>query len=101
MVLIHDGLGIWLCARLNQGKFQWAEPWRGAIRLYPSSTGAHCRGADGGEARSTVALEHRSAGVKKSGSIPLRQVSRFIGAYGHGAGLQSERLSSAAALPGR
>lgn len=29
-VLIHDGLGIWLCARrLNQGKFHWGEPWRG------------------------------------------------------------------------
>ena len=28
--LIHDGLGIWLCARrLNRGKFHWAEPWRG------------------------------------------------------------------------
>lgn len=29
-VLVHDGLGIWLCARrLNQGKFHWGEPWRG------------------------------------------------------------------------
>ncbi len=29
-VLVHDGLGIWLCARrLNQGKFHWAEAWRG------------------------------------------------------------------------
>jgi len=28
--LIHDGLGIWLCARrLNRGRFHWAEPWRG------------------------------------------------------------------------
>jgi transposase len=28
--LIHDGLGIWLCARrLNRGKFHWAEPLRG------------------------------------------------------------------------
>ena len=28
--LIHDGQGIWLCARrLNRGKFRWAEPWRG------------------------------------------------------------------------
>jgi len=25
-VLIHDGLGIWLCARrLNRGKFHWGE----------------------------------------------------------------------------
>lgn len=29
-VLIHDGLGLWLCARrLHQGKFRWAEVWRG------------------------------------------------------------------------
>ncbi|MCE9663665.1 IS66 family insertion sequence element accessory protein TnpB [Halomonas sp. M5N1S17] len=29
-VLIHDGLGIWLCARcLNQGKFNWAGTWHG------------------------------------------------------------------------
>ena len=28
-VLIHDGLGIWLCARqLNKGKFHWGEKWR-------------------------------------------------------------------------
>lgn len=29
-ILIHDGLGIWLCARrLHQGKFRWAASWRG------------------------------------------------------------------------
>lgn len=29
-VLIHDGLGIWLCARrLNRDKFHWGESWRG------------------------------------------------------------------------
>lgn len=29
-VLVHDGLGVWLCARrLNQGKFHWAERWQG------------------------------------------------------------------------
>lgn len=29
-VLVHDGLGVWLCARrLNEGKFHWAELWRG------------------------------------------------------------------------
>ena len=29
-VLVHDGLGVWLCARrLNRGKFHWAEAWRG------------------------------------------------------------------------
>lgn len=29
-VLIHDGLGIWLCARrLHRGKFCWGEAWRG------------------------------------------------------------------------
>lgn len=28
-VLVHDGLGVWLCARrLNQGKSHWAETWR-------------------------------------------------------------------------
>lgn len=30
MVLVHDGRGIWLCARrLNRGKFYWGESWRG------------------------------------------------------------------------
>jgi transposase len=30
-VLIHDGLGIWLCARrLNRGKFHWTQSWRAA-----------------------------------------------------------------------
>jgi transposase len=29
-VLIHDGLGIWLCARrLNRGRFHWGEAWCG------------------------------------------------------------------------
>jgi len=29
-ILIHDGLGIWLCARrLHQGKFRWADTTRG------------------------------------------------------------------------
>ena len=29
-VLIHDGLGVWLCARrLNQGKFHWTGNWNG------------------------------------------------------------------------
>lgn len=29
-VLIHDVLGVWLCARrLNQGRFHWAELWQG------------------------------------------------------------------------
>jgi len=29
-VLIHDGLGLWLCARrLHRGKFHWGESWRG------------------------------------------------------------------------
>ncbi len=29
-VLIHDGLGLWLCARrLHRGKFHWGETWRG------------------------------------------------------------------------
>ncbi|BBP46148.1 transposase [Thiosulfatimonas sediminis] len=36
-LLVHDGLGIWLCARrLNQGKFHWAELWRGdSVTLSP------------------------------------------------------------------
>ena len=29
-VLVHDGLGLWLCARrLHQGRFRWADAWRG------------------------------------------------------------------------
>ena len=29
-VLVHDGLGIWLCARrLEQGKFHWAQVYQG------------------------------------------------------------------------
>ena len=29
-VLVHDGLGFWLCARrLNRGKFHWADAWCG------------------------------------------------------------------------
>ncbi|MEQ8260988.1 MAG: IS66 family insertion sequence element accessory protein TnpB [Alcanivorax sp.] len=28
--LIHDGFGIWLCARrLHQGKFHWGDAWCG------------------------------------------------------------------------
>jgi transposase len=30
-VLVHDGLGLWLCARrLHQGRFIWAEPESGS-----------------------------------------------------------------------
>ena len=30
-VLVHDGIGIWLCARrLHQGRFSWAPPASGA-----------------------------------------------------------------------
>ena len=33
-VLVHDGLGIWLCARrLNHGKFHCVEAWRGDHRV--------------------------------------------------------------------
>lgn len=33
-VLVHDGIGIWLCARrLHQGGFTWAAEARGATRL--------------------------------------------------------------------
>ncbi|WP_409360207.1 IS66 family insertion sequence element accessory protein TnpB [Halomonas sp. YLB-10] len=36
-VLVHDGLGIWLCARrLNQGKFHWAGSGHGdRVELSP------------------------------------------------------------------
>lgn len=35
-VLIHDDLGIWLCLRrLHQGKFCWAERWRGDCLSLP------------------------------------------------------------------
>lgn len=29
-ILIHDGFGIWLCARrLHQGRFHWSKSWQG------------------------------------------------------------------------
>lgn len=29
-VLVHDGFGVWLCARrLNQGRFIWSKIWQG------------------------------------------------------------------------
>ena len=36
-VLVHDGLGIWLCARrLEQGKFHWAQVHQGeTVALSP------------------------------------------------------------------
>ncbi|WP_420600625.1 IS66 family insertion sequence element accessory protein TnpB [Neptuniibacter sp.] len=45
-VLIHDGLGIWLCARrLHQGKFCWAERWRGdCLSLSPEQLTALVQG---------------------------------------------------------
>ena len=45
-VLIHDGLGIWLCARrLNEGKFRWAEMWRGdRLTLTPEQLQALVQG---------------------------------------------------------
>lgn len=45
-VLIYDGLGIWLCARrLNQGKFCWAEGWRGdRLSLSPEQLAALVQG---------------------------------------------------------
>lgn len=45
-VLIHDGLGIWLCARrLHQGKFHWAEVWRGSqVVLKPEQLQALVQG---------------------------------------------------------
>ncbi len=45
-VLIHDGLGIWLCARrLNRGKFHWGESWRGdQLRLTEEQLSALVQG---------------------------------------------------------
>ena len=45
-VLIHDGLGIWLCARrLNRGKFHWGETWRGdQLRLTEEQLSARVQG---------------------------------------------------------
>jgi transposase len=45
-VLIHDGLGIWLCARrLNRGKFHWGETWRGdQLRLTQEQLSALVQG---------------------------------------------------------
>ncbi len=45
-VLIHDGLGIWLCARrLNRGKFHWGETWRGdQLRLTEEQLSALVQG---------------------------------------------------------
>lgn len=45
-VLIHDGLGIWLCARrLNRCKFQWGESWRGdQLRLTEEQLSALVQG---------------------------------------------------------
>lgn len=45
-VLIHDGLGIWLCSRrLHQGRFSWTETWRGdRIALTPEQLQALVQG---------------------------------------------------------
>ncbi|MBS9405728.1 IS66 family insertion sequence element accessory protein TnpB [Halomonas sp. TRM85114] len=45
-VLVHDGLGIWLCAhRLNQGKFHWAGTWHGdRVELSPEQVTALVQG---------------------------------------------------------
>lgn len=33
-MLVHDGIGIWLCARrLNQGRFIWARDAQGAVTI--------------------------------------------------------------------
>ena len=45
-VLLHDGLGLWLCARrLHQGRFHWAEAWRGeSLALTPEQLAALVQG---------------------------------------------------------
>ncbi|MFX6709547.1 IS66 family insertion sequence element accessory protein TnpB, partial [Acinetobacter baumannii] len=45
-VLVHDGLGIWLCARrLEQGKFHWAQVHQGEnVALSPEQLQALIQG---------------------------------------------------------
>ena len=45
-VLVHDGLGIWLCARrLEQGKFHWAKVHQGeSVALSPEQLQALIQG---------------------------------------------------------
>ncbi|MBB3190935.1 IS66 family insertion sequence element accessory protein TnpB [Halomonas cerina] len=45
-VLVHDGLGVWLCARrLNQGKFHWTGTWHGdRVELCPEQVTALVQG---------------------------------------------------------
>lgn len=45
-LLIHDGLGIWLCARrLNQGKFHWVGNGHGdRVELSPEQVTALAQG---------------------------------------------------------
>ena len=45
-VLVHDGLGTWLCARrLNQGKFHWADNRHGdCVELCPEQVMALVQG---------------------------------------------------------
>ncbi|WP_280553498.1 IS66 family insertion sequence element accessory protein TnpB [Halomonas sp. 25-S5] len=45
-VLVHDGLGVWLCARrLNQGKFHWVGNWHGdRVELCPEQVTALVQG---------------------------------------------------------
>ncbi|ERS15428.1 transposase IS66 [Alcanivorax sp. PN-3] len=45
-VLIHDGFGIWLCARrLHRGKFHWGDAWRGdQLRLNEEQLAALVQG---------------------------------------------------------
>ena len=38
-LLVHDGIGIWLCARrLHQGRFMWASPESGSRRRSATSS---------------------------------------------------------------
>ena len=45
-VLVHDGLGIWLCARrLEQGKFHWAQVHQGeTVEISPEQLQALIQG---------------------------------------------------------
>jgi transposase len=57
-VLVQDGLGVWLCSRrLNQGKFHWAERWRGeSVTLSPEQCQALVQGLPWQRLETSLAL---------------------------------------------
>ncbi len=67
-VLVHDGLGIWLCARrLEQGKFHWAQVHQGeTVALSPEQLQALIQG-----------LPWQRIGLTASGDYALNQARPF------------------------